>query len=71
MVPLEKVGKTANVVASCIEEQMKEFTKREAFWGGHDSGKSDFSKLRLSERWKEAVRQKPDILRPVYKKSKL
>ena len=71
MVPLERISETAQIVASYIEEQLEEFARKKAFWESHDSGKSDPSKLMLSERWKEAVKQKPDMLRPVLEKGKL
>ncbi|PVI01652.1 alpha/beta-hydrolase [Periconia macrospinosa] len=63
MLPLEKVSQTANLVGAQIEAGLDKYKKEVEFWKTYDSGKSDETKAVVSEKWKKAVRQKPDTKR--------
>jgi hypothetical protein len=65
LVALEMIAETADAVALHIAEQLVEYSKDKSFWTSHESEKSDASGMGLSSRWKETVRQRSDILRPL------
>lgn len=65
MVPFEKVGDCASLLARWVNKQMVNFEADEQFYCEYDSKKSERGRFIMSKDWLAGVRQKADTKRPV------
>lgn len=68
MVPLEKVGDCASLLARWVNKQMDNFKADEQFYREYNSQKSERGRFIMSKDWITGVRQKADAKRPVQEK---
>ena len=65
LAPFERVEECARKSARWLDEQVDDFNAEQRFYRAYNSGKSEREMLVISKDWLEAVRQKPDLRRPV------
>lgn len=68
MVPFQKVGDCASLLARWVNKQVINFKADEQFYREHDSKKSERNRFIMSKDWMTGVRQKADTKRPLKEK---